>query len=268
MKKTILTIIPFSIILLSASDYEPSAYGAGDIDSSSPYGLTQTERNVLNNRKEIQDLKNRVEEQQNRIEGLITIIDGLNKEVLSLKEELKNTQKMVEDVQNSQEDNKTREMILELSKVVEEINNNYVTFEDLRTATNRQMIEQQQTTQSQSLDIASIYEKGIEAFSNRNYNLAKEYFQKALEQNYKLAPTYFYLGEIAFFNQDYPQAIDYYKKSASIYDKANYMKYLYLHTAISLKNMGNIQKANEFFQFIIDTYPDTKVSEIAKNLTR
>jgi len=265
MKRVILTIIPFSIILLSASDYEPSAYGAGDIDSSSPYGLTQTERSVLNNRKEIQDLKNRVEEQQNRIEGLITIIDGLNKEILSLKEELKNTQKMAEEAQNNQDNNRTQEMILELSRVVEQINNNYVTFDDLRSELNKQTITQTATP----LDIASIYKKGIDAFSNRNYNLAREYFLKALEQNYKLASTYFYLGEISFYNQNYSEAINYYKKSASIYDKASYMKYLYLHTAISLKNIGDTQKANEFFQFIIDTYPNTKVAEIAKeNLTR
>jgi len=258
----ILTIISTTILL--TSEYEPSAYGAGNIDSSSPYGLTPTERNVLNNRKEIQELKNRVEEQQSRIEGLITIIDGLNKEIISLKEKLKNTQKDLEKVSSKSDDNKTMEMILQLSHVVEEINNNYVTFEDLKDALNRQSL----TQTTQMLDVASIYKRGVEAFSNRNYSLAREYFLKALEQNYKLASTYFYLGEIAFYNQNYSEAIEYYKKSASIYDKASYMKYLYLHTAISLKNLGDTQKANEFFKFIIDTYPNTKVAEVAReNLT-
>ena len=259
MKRLIL-IVTISLSFISALDYEPSAYGAGDIDSSSPYGLTPTERNVLNNRKEIQELKNRVEEQQNRIEGLITIIDGLNKEILSLKEQLKNTQENLEQIRSSSENNKTREMLLQLSQLVEQINNNYVTFDDLRNELNKQTINQTTT----NLDIASIYKRGVEAFSNRNYNLAKEYFQKALQQNYKLASTYFYLGEIAFYNQNYSEAIDYYKRSASIYDKASYMKYLYLHTAISLKNIGDTQKANEFFRFIIDTYPNTKVAQVAR----
>jgi len=31
--------------------YEPSVYGAGDIDSASPYGLTKTEQAVLENKK-------------------------------------------------------------------------------------------------------------------------------------------------------------------------------------------------------------------------
>jgi len=262
-------ILTLSIISINtttlASEYEPSAYGAGDLDSSSPYGLTPTEKNVLNNRREIQELKNRVEEQQHRIEGLITIIEGLNREVLSLKERLKNTQERLEKLQESNQTANIEAKIEKLTQVVEEINNNYVTYEDLKDAINRQ----QQLSPTQNLDIASIYKKGVEAFSNGNYNMAKEYFLKALEQNYKSASSNFYLGEIAFYNQDYPTAIDYYKKSASIYDKASYMKYLYLHTAISLAKMGNNKKADEFFQFIIDTYPNTKVAQIAReNLQR
>jgi len=261
--KRLIPILTISLSFIYASDYEPSAYGAGNIDSSSPYGLTPTERNVLNNRREIQELKNRVEEQQNRIEGLITIIDGLNREILSLKEQLKNTQKSI---QKAKEDNRTQEMILELSRVVEQINNNYVTYEDLKEALQNRFNTQ---IERENLDIASIYRRAIEAFKNRNYNLAKEYFQRAIQQNYKVASSNFYLGEIAFFTQNYSDAIEYYKKSASIYDKASYMKYLYLHTALALKNIGDIKKANGFFQFIIDTYPNTKVSEIAKkNLIR
>jgi len=265
--KKIFAIITLIITLNIASEYEPSAYGAGNIDSSSPYGLTPTERNVLNNRREIQELKNRVEEQQNRIEGLITIIDGLNKEILSLKEQLKNTKK---NIQELKEDNRTNKMILELSKIVDQINKNYITYDELQEALQQNPKSFNNTQiETQTTDIDSIYRKAIEAFQNRNYNLAKEYFQKAVAQNYKVASSNFYLGEIAFLTQNYPEAIEYYKKSASIYDKATYMKYLYLHTALSLKKVGDIDRANEFFQFIIDTYPNTKVAEIAKkNLAR
>jgi len=97
MIKKLILITVISIISIS-SEYEPSAYGAGNIDSSSPYGLTQTERSVLNNRKEIQDLKNIVEEQNNKIEGLITIIDGLNREIFILKERIRRNKDSLEKI--------------------------------------------------------------------------------------------------------------------------------------------------------------------------
>ncbi len=124
MIKKLILITVISIISIS-SEYEPSAYGAGNIDSSSPYGLTQTERSVLNNRKEIQDLKNIVEEQNNKIEGLITIIDGLNREIFILKERIRRNKDSLEKIKDN---NKTESMIVELAKLVEQINNNYVTL--------------------------------------------------------------------------------------------------------------------------------------------
>lgn len=40
--------------------YEPSVYGAGNIDSATPYGLTKTEQAVLENKKTLQMLYNKV----------------------------------------------------------------------------------------------------------------------------------------------------------------------------------------------------------------
>ena len=74
MKKIVLITYIALTPLLFAN--EPSVYGAGDIDSAQPYGLTETERAVLENRRAVQSLKNRVSEQQNRIDGLTTIIDN------------------------------------------------------------------------------------------------------------------------------------------------------------------------------------------------
>lgn len=251
---------------------EPSVYGAGNIDSSSPYGLTKTEKGVLENRRTVQNLKNRVYEQQNRIEGLTTIIDGLNKEVLSLKEQLSS----VMDNSKIQDDyNKTYSLLLELSKMVDQINDNYVTHEDLRESlAGSRVVQQQQNSvivapieSSNSVDISTIYRRGVQLFAQKSYNSAKENFEEALAKNYKLASTNYYLGEIAYYTQDYYNAIDYYKKSASLYDSANYMKTLYLHTAISLSRSGQEEQAKNFFQFIIDTYPNTRAAEIAqKNL--
>jgi len=263
MKKIIL----IGCVCLSSLLYsdEPSAYGAGDIDSPNPYGLTRTERDVLANRRAVQELKNRVAEQQNRIDGLISIIDGLNKKVISLKEELKNNSELIRKIGD---DNKTYSMLLELGQMVDQINNNYVTREDLKQLLSGTVQRRDDTISSPQGgnvdDISTIYRKGVQLFGQRSYNSAKEKFEEALARNYKKASSSYYLGEIAYYTKNYPEAIKYYKQSASLYDSASYMPILYLHTAISLARDGQKEQARNFFQFVIDSYPNTKAANIAK----
>jgi TolA-binding protein len=42
------------------------------------------------------------------------------------------------------------------------------------------------------------------------------------------------------------------------------MKILYLHTAIALARDGQKEQSKNFFQFVIDNYPNTKAAYIAK----
>jgi len=264
MKKTIFIGCVVVTSLLQAT--EPSVYGAGNIDSSSPYGLTQTEKSVLENRKIVQNLKNRVSEQQNRIDGLTTIIEGLNKELLNVKEQLSANEKLSNRGENDY--NKTYSLLLEMGQMIDQINNNYVTREDLKEALAGSRTVQPSTVsltpQGNSADISSIYRRGVQLFGQRSYNLARENFTQTASQNYKPASSSYYLGEIAYYTKDYSSAVRYYKKSASLYDSAGYMKTLYLHTAISLARTGQKEQAKNFFQFVVDSYPNTKAAEIAK----
>ncbi len=289
---------------------EPSVYGAGNIDSSSPYGLTQTEQNVLNNRKQVQRFSNMVSEQQSRIAGLTTVVDGLTTQVTDLKEQLKENQ---EAYSKREEDyKKSYTLLLELGKMIDQINNNYITKDDLslfqkelerarasqkeeleRAIANQQQyvpqvnnnsnnndmiidgrgyddstgdsINQESLNQPYSTGISEIYREGVQLFSHKSYLAATQKFKDAIAQNYKTAPSNYYLGEIAYYTDDYYSAISYYKKSASLYDKASYMKLLYLHTALSLSKTGQHEQARGFFKYIVDNYPNTKSAEIAQN---
>lgn len=314
MKKLVIMGVMIGTSLLFSA--EPSVYGAGDIDVANPYGLTSTEKNVISNRKQIQQLRNQVSEHQRRIAGLTTVIDGLNKQVLDLKEQLQESRKVDaqqdEDLKKQEEDSKkTYTLLLELGKMIDQINNSYVTKEDLsrlqaqqqaqqqvqqqqvpiareyentntnsNTNTNNGMIidgrdnydssvEQNSEMQQSgaSTDISDIYREAVQAFSHKSYNTATEKFKESIAQNYKLAPSNYYLGEIAYYTGDYYSAISYYKKSALIYNKASYMKVLYLHTALSLSKTGQEEQARGFFRYVVDNYPNTKSAEIAqKNL--
>jgi TolA-binding protein len=248
---------------------EPSVYGAGDIDGNNPYGLTSTEKGVLQNRRTVQNLKNRVAEQQNRIDGLTTIIEGLNKQVMDLKERLNSSIKS----NNQRDNNKTYGLLLELGQMIDQINNNYVTQEDLRSALagggtiSRTMSNSTYTpsaVQEPSVDISTVYRRAIQLFGQKSYQAAKDSFEQALNQNYKTASSNYYLGEIAYYTQEYHDAIRYYKKSASLHDQAGYMKVLYLHTAIALARTGQNDQAKGFFQFVVDNYPGTRAADIAK----
>jgi TolA-binding protein len=263
MKKIVLIGIIGIVTLLGAN--EPSVYGAGDIDSIEPYGLTATERNVLANRKQVQLLTNRVAEQQNRIDGLTSIIEGLNKQIVELKDQLKNREK-----ESGGKDSYA--LLLQMGELLDQINNNYVTQEDLRAAIEGRAIPKRVTQSNSSnstvaKDVSEVYREGVKLFARKSYNASKEKFEEALAHNYKAAPSNYYLGEIAYYTGNYKDAIAYYKKSASIYDQASYMKVLYLHTAISLARTGEQEKAKNFFQYVIDHYPGTKAASIAqKNL--
>jgi len=270
MKKIILVGIIGYLSLLCA--YEPSVYGAGDIDSAEPYGLTATERNVLANRRQVQLLSNRVAEQQNRIDGLTSAIEGLNKEVVELKEQLVR-------LQSKDDANKTYALLLNLGKMIDKINSNYVTQEDLQMALssrstlgggggaiyNPSMDSSMNSTGT--LDLDEIYREGVQLFSRKSYGAAQAKFEQVLANNHKPASTNYYLGEIAYYTNNYTDAINYYKKSASINDQASYMKILYLHIGMALARTGQERQARGFFEYLINHYPNSRAAEIArKNL--
>ncbi|MBU1669017.1 hypothetical protein KKC13_11415 [bacterium] len=242
--------------------YEPSVYGAGNIESATPYGLTQTEQAVLENKKTLQMLYNKVTEQQRKIDGLTTIIEGQNKEILALKEQLA----MDNDGsgQGVQDNNETYSLLLEMGQVLDKINSTYVTKDELKKALAGSR-PQASLGSSVGGNSADTYRKGVQLFAKRSYQAAKEHFETVLSDNYKPAATNYYLGEVAYYTHQYTDAVAYYKKSASLYDKAGYMDVLYLHTAISLDKSGEKEQAKSFYEHVISTYPTKKSASIAKS---
>lgn len=243
--------------LLSA---EPSVYGAGDINSASPYGLTKTEKAVLENKKTIQMLYNRITEQQRKIDGLTTIIEGQNREMLELREQLESQQASN---MSSMDENSTYSLLLEMGQTIDRINSTYVTKDELKKALagSRPSASLGSPVGSNS---AEIYRKGVQLFGKRSYQAAKERFEQTVEANYKPAASNYYLGEIAYYTHNYEDAVTYFKKSSALYDQASYMDVLFLHTAIALDKTGKKEQAQAFYQHVIDNYPDKKSASIAR----
>lgn len=239
---------------------EPSVYGAGDINSASPYGLTKTEQAVLDNKKTLQQLYNKITEQQRKIDGLTTIIEGQNRDILELREQME-TQQV--NSASSMDDNSTYSLLLEMGQTIDRINSTYVTKDELKKALagSRPSVSIGSPVGSNSADI---YRKGVQLFSKRAYQASKERFEQTVAANYKPAASNYYLGEIAYYTYNYEDAVSYYKHSAALYDQASYMDVLFLHTAISLDKSGKKDQAKSFYQHVIDNYPNRKAASIAR----
>ncbi|CAA6813103.1 MAG: TPR repeat containing exported protein; Putative periplasmic protein contains a protein prenylyltransferase domain [uncultured Sulfurovum sp.] len=260
LSKNKIIFVGFMAMSFLLHAYEPSVYGAGDINSATPYGLTKTEQAVLENKKTLQMLYNKITEQQRKIDGLTTVIEGQNREILELKESLTSQQ------ENSTliDQNTTYSLLLEMGQTVDFINNTYVTKDELKKA-----LAGSRSSSSLGSPIGSnsadIYRQGVQFFGKRSYSTAKVRFEQTVAQNYKPAASNYYLGEIAYYTHNYKDAVSYFKLSASLYDQASYMDVLFLHTAISLDKSGEKEQAQSFYQHVIDTYPNKKAASIARN---
>jgi len=313
-----LTLIAFSLVILNA---EPSAFGAGDLDSSNPYGLTQSEKSILKNKKLIESqskdlnlIKLDVNNINESIDGLKSVIEGQNNTILSLKKELSNiksninTQSAVNensietlqtDLNSSLSDvsiafnslnsdiNATfvdlKNAINKMSKTVNKIYSNYIPKKELNRYIQNEFkrfskeilneveksvksVSKKQKTETfdTKKDNPSLYKEARALYKKREYSRAKEIFKYLIKKKYRPATDNFYLGEIEYYNKNYSDAIYYYKKSAELYDKSSFMPTLLLHIAISFEKTNDKDSSIAFYNALIDSFPDTKESSIAK----
>jgi len=268
LSKNKVMVIGFIGMVTTLYAYEPSVYGAGDINSASPYGLTKTEQAVLDNKKTLQKLYNTITEQQRKIDGLTTVIEGQNKEIIDLKEQMEAQQEVSST--SSMDANRSYTLLLELGQTIDNINNTYVTKDELTNLLGGSnpssgVSSNESFASSVGSNATDIYREGVQLFAKRSYGAAKKHFEASVAKDYKTAASNYYLGEIAYYTHNYQDAVVYYKQSAALYDQASYMDVLFLHTAISLDKSGEREQAKSFYQYVIDNYPNKKSASIARN---
>jgi len=111
---------------------------------------------------------------------------------------------------------------------------------------------------------ASQYALAVRLYNKKEYDQAKTIFVKLEKEEFKVAPTSYYLGEIAYFSKRYEDAIYYFKKSAKLYPKASYIHTLLLHSAISLEKSDQKSEAVKFYGKIVNEYPIAAVLGLQK----
>ncbi len=114
-------------------------------------------------------------------------------------------------------------------------------------------------------DKSKLMSEAKKDFDSKNFNSALPKYQKLVDINYKPAENNFYLAEMWYIRKKYDVAINHFKKSAMLNDKAAYMPTLLLHSAISFENTKDKENAKNFYGTLIDLYPNSSEAKDAKN---
>ncbi len=271
------SLIAFSLLLsFVASASEPSAFGAGDLNNPNPYGLTNEEKLILENKQEIQAVVQKhnaqnakVETVTERLDGLQAIVEGLaqtsNEHKLSLQKLQEITSTDVNDtlgmddlkkqvVANTENIGQLKGLLEELSHIVDGINANYVSKEEFGALIKQLKVTLPTASASSSstkTDNASIEKEARKQYEQKNYPEAQHGFELMVQKKYKVPEAYFMIGESYFERKAYKEAVTYYKQSASANEKALYMPTLLFHSGLSMEKTGDHATAKAFYQATI-----------------
>ncbi len=297
MKSTAKALLLVTFVSSLSFAAEPSAFGAGDLTAPNPYGLTPNEKVILQTKNTLKKVAINTKSQASELDSLRERIDGIQSivENLSIKSHNNkiNLQKLKEENQvnidnihefqtrlgeeihnNTQEIEKLKAMVLELSKVVDKINAAYVTKDEFnalvndvnsfKTLVTKEMKSKKSSIKSTKISSAKLYNQAKKYFDKKYYTKAIQNYKELIKRKYKPAYAHYMIGEMNFKRKNYAEAISYFKKSASLYDKALYMPKLMLHTAIAMDKTGDKEHAKAFYNALVVKYPKSKEAKEAK----
>jgi len=296
----VLLLGSMSLFLLPLSLYaEKSAFGAGDLDSPNPYGLTKAEKKILDNKQTIGNIKGTSRKNQTRLDrveesvsGMQSIIEGLNENGHNEAKNLRELQTQMVGMQESStalnikldeiilthdENVKQLKLVMgELSTLIDTINTSYVSKEEYNTLAKEinsfkrdvsKQLKKLAAGSSNPLDNKSNAQVAKDAkalFDKKKYADAIDAYEHLITKKYKPAAAHYYIGESYFQLNEYSNAIAYFKESAKRYSKAKYMPKLMLHTAIALKKTKDNDGANQFFEALVAKFPGSSEAKKAE----
>lgn len=303
MKHTISFIVVAAFLPVCLLSAEPSAFGAGDLDSPNPYGLTKSEKVLLENKQKLAGLSektltvdNKIDSLRERVDGFQSVVETIAKtshqndlDIKALLQSNKDTLNYQSDRNtkidqlikaNSDNIEKLKSLLSDISTTLDTINKNYVSKDEYnnlvkdvndikgllgsRMKSNAKKVESE--TDLDALGNAKVYVKADELYKKKEYSKSKNYYDYLIAKNYKAAYSNYMAGEISFKTKKYADAIAYYKESGLKNEKASYMPDLMLHTAIAMYKTKDIENAKKFLNAIIAGYPDSSQASEAKKV--
>lgn len=256
---------------------EISAFKAGNLNSENPYGLTDNEKELLNNKRNVANIQGDLGSLSEQLQGLQSIIEGINSRMSRIEQRLSELEFRFSsnDSNDSSLTLSSLKSYIDETKAIQESNYKKITntLNKLGSLIDKKSSQNTTTKQSSNAtktdlskkDSKTIISDAISLFNANKNNEAKEYFEYLISKKQHTAISNYYLGEIAYKNKMYSEAIKYYQKSISISDTGSYIPKLLYHTGISFDKIGDTANANKFYKALKVGYPDTKEAQASPN---
>jgi TolA-binding protein len=272
------------VVLRGISILVLSVFGNAEIsilgDRAQSYDLPE-QSIESGSRSENAVIEQRLNQLNERVDGLTTVIEGLNGSINELRQMKSTLDEAEQRIRKLEAKIEFMELSGDSSSTTSQSGQPNASSSSLRTSASSSQSNLLSEQKDQSIDteksksdeggasmdgdLSSIYSEGVRLFQKKQYSQAKDRFAAADKKGYKSASSNYYLGEIAYYTQKYDDAIYYFKKSAGLNDKANYVDTLLLHTAIALEKTGDKTQAKVFYETIISNYSGKKTAKIASD---
>lgn len=113
-----------------------------------------------------------------------------------------------------------------------------------------------------------VLDEARKLYREKNLVESKKRYEWLVKNNYRAASSLYMIGEIEYQRSKFQEAISYYKKSASLDDKASYMPILLWHTAWAFRYSKDMNNYNKFLDSLIQLYPESEQGKKAKDLRK
>lgn len=197
----------------------------------------------------IKKLKAQVDANTNNIEQINEKIDKLSEAFLRANDEILKQIKVLS------------EQALALQNNIQSIQNQPV-IDSIK--------EKENNTQKKNYNFSTDNNKNLSEAKNllrqKRNDEAKAYFEYLIDQKFAVAESSYYIGEIYYARKEYNEALPYYKTSASLDSKANYMPILLWHTAWSFKYLNDSSNYTKFLKTLVALFPESEQGRKAQDI--
>lgn len=195
-----------------------------------------------------QNLSKLISDLEGKLQNITQVSSDLNAIVMKEFEGVKNELKKQAEVLNQDQDN-IKKLSLEIEKI----------YQDRKR-------EQERNAFKQVHKKPEVLQEAKKLYQEKKNDEARDRLIWLIEQGYKKAESNFYLGQIAYRQKQYQDAIFYYKESAVLNDKAKYMPELLLNTIKSFDVLKDKSNTLKFIDTLLALYPQSKEADEAKKI--
>ena len=201
-------------------------------------------------------LQNRIELAEDKAKDQAQDIEILKSQLLAQQEETKKLQASLQEINQVMMENNTS-IIQQLTLMSQFLEKNHKPEANIVVGEKKEEAKEPEP----ALPAKSNKENFAEAkalLRKKDYNSAEIILNGLVKENYKVAESYFILGDIAYRKKDYKSAVGLYKKSATLDEKATYMPILLWRTAWSFKYLKDDSNYDKFIDLLSRLYPESE----------